>query len=155
VTGASGAGKSTLVRRLWHELRECIVLDGDALWNRRFWPERAAFYNLWLVAAGQISQTGRPVVVCTAAMPDDWSSASARAFVGDVHMLALVCAEDDLLSRLDVRDRPRDDDAPADFLEQTLNFNRWLREHLPHVDTSQLDAEATATEVADWIRSRL
>ncbi len=155
VTGPSGSGKSTLVRRLWRELPECVVLDGDVLWNPKFWNEPGAFHMLWLSVAAQISQSGRPVVLCTAAMPEAWSLPAARVLVADVHMLALVCAEADLLARLSARERPRDAEAPADFLEQTLNFNRWLREHLEHVDTSAHDPEETATRVAKWVRSHL
>ena len=55
VTGPSGSGKSTLVRRLWRELPECVVLDGDVLWNPTFWEAREAFYTLWLSLSAQIS----------------------------------------------------------------------------------------------------
>ena len=93
-------------------------------------------------------------VACTAAMPDSWRSPFA-AFVGEVHMLALVCDEDELMARLEARARPLDDQAPADFLKQTRNFNRVLRERLEHVDTSRFDEDEVAARVADWIRERL
>jgi ABC-type cobalamin/Fe3+-siderophores transport system ATPase subunit len=155
ITGPSGSGKTTLVRRLWRELPECVTLDGDLLWNGRFWNDRAGFYALWLTVAAQISQSGRPVVLCTAATPDDWNQAVPRPLVGDIHMLALVCTEEDLRSRLHVRARERDPESPADFLDQTCVFNRWLRERLPYVDTSTLEPDATAAQVAAWVRSRL
>ena len=154
ITGASGSGKSTVVRRLWRLLPECVTFDGDVLWHGELWNERGAFHARWLVVAGQASQSGRPVVVCTAAMPDDWESAFA-VLVGDVHMLALVCDDTELMARLAARGRPRDEQAPADFLEQTCTFNRWLREHVEHVDTSTLDADETAAYVAAWVRARL
>jgi predicted kinase len=155
VSGPSGSGKSTLVRRLWNELPECVALDGDMLWNGKFWSARSDFYSIWLNVAAQISQSGRPVVLCTAAMPDDWRTATPRVLVSEVHMLALVCDEQELLGRLAARDRPRDDEAPADFLEQTCNFNRWLRAHLEHVDTSLFDPDETAGRVAAWVHERL
>jgi hypothetical protein len=155
VTGPSGSGKTTLVRRLWRELPECVTLDGDLLWNPGFWNDREGFYTLWLTAAGQISQSGRPVVLCTAAIPEDWRTSEARPLVGDVHMLALVCAEEDLRSRLRIRARPLDSEAPADFLDQTCVFNGWLRERLPYVDTSTLQPDDTAAQVAAWVRSHL
>lgn len=154
VTGPSGSGKSTLVRRLWRLLPECVAFDGDVLWHGDFWKDTQAFYDRWLAVAGQASQSGHPVVVCTAAMPEVWQSPFA-AFVGEVHMLALVCDEDELLARLERRERPPDDQAPPDFLEQTLNFNRVLRERLEHVDTSLLDENEVAARVVDWIRERL
>jgi predicted kinase len=155
VTGPSGSGKSTLMRRLWRELPECVALDGDILWDPAYWKERAAFYTRWLNLAAQISQTGRAVVLCTAAMPDDWRDAAPRVLVSDVHMLALVCDEDELLARLEARGRSPGADAPADFLEQTLNFNRGLRARLDYVDTSVSDPDETTARVAAWVRARL
>jgi predicted kinase len=155
VTGASGSGKSTVMRRLWRELPECVSLDGDVLWDPAYWNARAAFYTRWLNLAAQISQTGRVVIVCTAAMPDDWRDAPPRVLVSDVHMLALVCDDDELLSRLEARARPRDPDVPPDFLEQTRIFNGWLRANLDQVDTSVSDPDETAARVASWVRARL
>jgi ABC-type cobalamin/Fe3+-siderophores transport system ATPase subunit len=154
ITGPSGSGKSTLVRRLWRLLPECVVFDGDVLWHEYFWENRQAFYDGWLALAGQASQSASAVVVCTAAMPDDWGSTFA-AFVGKIHMLALVCDEDELMARLARRVRSLDDRAPADFLEQTRIFNRVLRQRLEHVDTAVLDEDEVAERVAAWIRVRL
>jgi len=154
ITGPSGVGKSTLLRRLWRVLPECVAFDGDVLWHGDFWQDRQAFYDRWLAVAGQASQSGHPVVVCTAAMPDDWKSEFA-VLVGEIHMLALVCDEQDLMARLAARVRPQDEQAPADFLEQTRTFNRVLRERLEHVDTSALDEDEVAERVAGWIRERL
>jgi predicted kinase len=155
VTGASGSGKSTLMRRLWRELPECVALDGDILWDQAYWNDRAAFYTRWLNLVAQISQTGHPVVLCTAAMPDDWRDAAPRVLVSEVHMLALVCDEQELLARLEARGRSPGANAPADFLEQTLSFNRWLRARLDYVDTSVFDPDETAERVASWVRARL
>jgi gluconate kinase len=154
ITGPSGSGKSALVRRLWRLLPECVVFEGDILWHDDYWGARQTFKDRWLRVAGQASQTEHPVVVCTAAMPEDWESPFA-VLVGEIHMLALVCAEEELLARLAARARPRGDQAPPDFLEQTVNFNRVLRERLEHVDTSLLDEDDTAARVAAWIRERL
>jgi gluconate kinase len=154
VTGPSGVGKSALVRRLWRVLPECVTFDGDVLWHAGFWHDRQAFYDRWLALAAQASQSGYSVVVCTAAMPDDWQS-EFSVLLGDVHMLALVCDEDELMARLAARARPLDEQAPADVLEQTRNFNRVLRERLEHVDTSSFDEDEVAVRVAAWIRERL
>ena len=154
ITGPSGSGKSTLVRRLWRLLPECVSFDGDVLWHEDFWKDTQAFYDRWLAVAGQASQGGHPVVVCTAAMPDSWRS-SFSVFVGEVHMLALVCDEDELLARLEARERPLGENAPENFLEQTCNFNRVLREQLEHLDTSRLDRDGIAARVVDWIREKL
>jgi gluconate kinase len=154
ITGASTSGKTALTRRLWNELPECITFDGDVLWHPDFWTDRRAFYQRWLAVAAQASQCGRPVVVCTAAMPEDWREDLA-VLVGRIHMLALVCADADLAKRLDARRRPRDANLPSDFVEQSRFFNNWLRENVPFVDSSANDAGRLAELVAAWIRERL
>jgi energy-coupling factor transporter ATP-binding protein EcfA2 len=153
ITGASGSGKTTLTRRLWRVLPECIALDGDLLWHPIFWSDRS-FHHRWLAVAAQASQSGRPVVVCTAAMPDAWEL-DVAVLVGPIHMLAIVCDDGDLVRRLEARERPRDPSAPSDFVEQTRTFNRWLRAHVEFVDSSVNDADRLADLVADWIRARL
>lgn len=155
ITGASGSGKSTLLRRLWRELPECVAFDGDVLWHGEFWNRRDEFYARWLAVAGQASQSGQAVVVCTAAMPDDWERNDFRVFVGEIRMLALVCDEEALLARLGARGRPVDVQAPDDFLAETANFNRWLRERVEHLDTSLLKRDEVAARAAAWVRERL
>jgi gluconate kinase len=154
ITGASTSGKTSLTRRLWRVLPECITFDGDVLWHPTFWTDRAAFYQRWLAVAAQASQCGRPVVVCTAAMPDDWRQDLA-VLVGRIHMLAIVCDDGDLGRRLEERKRPRDANLPADFVEQSRSFNSWLREHVAFVDSSLNDEDRLAELVASWIRERL
>jgi predicted kinase len=154
ITGASGSGKTSLARRLWRALPECITFDGDVLWHANYWNEPGAFHWRCLAVAAQASQCGRPVVVCTAAMPDAWRQDLA-VLVEEVHMLAVVCADGDLVQRLDARRRPRDSNAPVDFVEQSRSFNNWLRDHVDSVDSSTNDPDEVAELVAAWIRQRL
>jgi hypothetical protein len=154
ITGASTSGKTSLARRLWRHLPECITFDGDVLWHPNYWTEPGAFHRRCLAVAAQASQCGRPVVVCTAAMPDVWQQDLA-VLVGPVHMLAIVCDDGDLVRRLEERKRPRDPSVPPDFVEQTRTFNSWLRENVAFVDSSANDADKVADLVAAWIRERL
>jgi hypothetical protein len=154
ITGASTSGKTALTRRLWRELPECITFDGDVLWHRDFWDDPRAFRDRWLAVAAQASQCGRAVVVCTAAMPDDWRQDLA-VLVGEIHMLAVVCEDAELARRLDARRRPRDANGPSDFVEQSRFFNNWLRQNVDFVDSSEHDADELAALVAAWIRQRL
>jgi len=155
VTGPSGSGKTTVCARLWKTLPECVTLDGDSLWRSEFWADRGEwFYGAWLRVAANVQQNGRPVVLCTAAMPAVWDVLPERALFNDVHALALVCDEDVLRTRLEAR-RPFGARTPETFLEDTLNFNRWLREHVESVDTSSADPEQTSAQVAEWVRARL
>jgi broad-specificity NMP kinase len=153
VTGATCSGKSSVCRRLWRLLPECVSLDGDLLWDSSLWNDTGAFYARWLGVAAQISQSGRPVVLCTAAIPEAWEKSSSRVLVGDVHMLALVCDEDVLLERLRRRGRPQDPAVPA---EESLSFNRWLRANVePALDTTSASPDDTAVQVVDWVRAQL
>ena len=156
VTGATCSGKSSVCRRLWRLLPECVALDGDLLWASSLWDDPGAFYARWLGVAAQISQSGRPVVLCTSAVPEAWEEAPSRTLVRDVHMLALVCDDGVLLERLRRRARPQDPAAPPDFVEESLSFNRWLREHVePALDTGATSPDETAERVAEWVRERL
>jgi hypothetical protein len=153
VSGATCTGKSSVCRRLWTLLPECVALDGDLLWDRSLWDAPELFYARWLGVAAQISQSGRPVVLCTAAIPQAWEESPSRILVSQVHMLALVCDDDVLLERLRRRGRPPDPKAPD---EETLSFNRWLREHVePALETTAASPDDTAVRVADWVRGRL
>jgi hypothetical protein len=153
VSGATCTGKSSVCRRLWKLLPECVALDGDLLWDAALWDAPGVFYARWLGVAAQISQAGRPVVLCTAAIPQAWEESPSRILVADVHMLTLVCDEDVLLERLRGRGRPPDPKAPV---EETLSFNRWLRANVePAFDTTSASPDDTAAQVAAWVRGRL
>jgi hypothetical protein len=153
VSGATCTGKSSVCRRLWKLLPECVALDGDLLWDTSLWDTPGLFYARWLGVAAQISQSGRPVVLCTAAIPQAWEESPSRILVADVYMLALVCDEDVLLERLRGRGRPPDPRASA---EETLSFNRWLRANVePALDTTSTSPDDIGARVADWVRARL
>jgi broad-specificity NMP kinase len=154
VTGPSGAGKSTVCAQLPALLPECVPLDGDLFWRSELWDDVGWFYSTWLRVAGQISRSRRPVVLCTAAMPEAWEDSPAREEVGDIHMLALVCDEGVLRDRLAARGAP-DPNTPETFLDDTLNFNRVLRKRVAFVDTTDAEPAETATAVAAWIREHL
>jgi AAA domain len=154
ITGPSGAGKSATWRLLTGLLPECVALDGDALWDPRFWSDTDWFYGAWMRVAAGVQQNGRPVVLCTAAMPDVWQRRPEREWFRNVHMLALVCSEETLRARLTARE-PSGPETPSTFVDDTLDFNRWLREHVEHVDTSTMSELDTALRVAEWVRARL
>jgi broad-specificity NMP kinase len=154
VTGPSAAGKSTVCAELPALLPECVPLDGDLLWRSELWDDVSWFYSTWLSVAGQVSRAGRPAVLCTAAMPEAWEDSRAREQVGEIHMLALVCNEEVLRDRLLARGA-QDPNAPETFLDDTLNFNRVLRERLPFLDTTDAAPAETAQAVAAWVREQL
>jgi energy-coupling factor transporter ATP-binding protein EcfA2 len=155
VTGPSGSGKSTTCALLRGLLPECITFDGDALWHTSFWEDRGHwFYGAWMRVASNVQQSGRPSVLCTAAMPQVWEDRPERRFFRDVHVLALICDDAVLQERIAARG-PLDETLPTTFMEETLTFNKWLREHVEHIDTSTMGPADTAARVAAWVRARL
>jgi hypothetical protein len=66
----------------------------------------------------------------------------------------LICSEETLRARLAARE-PFGPETPPTFVDDTLDFNRWLREHVEHVDTSTLSKLDTAPRVAELVRARL
>jgi hypothetical protein len=171
LTGASGAGKTAVGLELVKaQLRdeswvpECVYLEQDILWRDEFvGPENGyrAFRNMWLRVAKNVGQSGRPVVLCGSAVPEQYETCPERRYFAGIHYLALVCADDLLRGRLQARPGWRQSGSDA-FLERMIAFNRWFREEGPDaepsiklLDTSLLSVRETAERVADWVRDRL
>ena len=160
LSGASGTGKSTICLGLGAQLPECVCLESDILWRGEFaTPEDdyRSYRDLWLRVAKNIAQAGRPVVLCGTALPEQFESCPERRYVGDIHALALVCDEQELVRRLQARPAWRQTGGD-EFVQRMVAFDRWLREPRPGIsvlDTTHLSiAEATA-HVAAWVRARL
>ena len=164
ITGAGGAGKSTVCLRLPASLPECVVLETDILWglvpaspddNYR------GYHNAWLRLAKNVGQSGRPVVLCGTALPDQLEDCPERRYFAAVHYLCLVC--DDAVLRDRLRSRPgwRASGTPP-FVEKMSRFNAWLRDHagatrppMTLLDTSAAAIDHTVEQVAGWVRARL
>lgn len=163
ITGASGAGKTTVCLDLVSRLRsECVVLESDVLWGPEFdtpADQYRRYRDLWLRLAKNISQAGRPVVLCGSAVPEQFESSPERRYFTVVHYLALVC-EDAMLARR-LRERPswRQSAAP-EFVEKMLAFNRWLKDNrgkttppLTLLDTTDLTVAEAVERAAEWAES--
>jgi 2-phosphoglycerate kinase len=164
ITGASGAGKSTACLALVPILKECVVMESDILWGViQATPEDdyRGYRNTWLRVAKNIGQSGKPVVLCGTAVPEQFEACSERRYFSTLHYLAMVCDDEVLVERLRHRPAWRQSDSTA-FVERMLEFNRWLREHTDKTDppmtlndTSHRSLGETVEEVAYWIRQRL
>jgi broad-specificity NMP kinase len=160
LTGPSGAGKSTVCRQLTAELADrVVVLEQDVLWTGGL-TDPAGDYHLfratWLRMAGMIHQSGRPVVLCGTVVPVQFERCAERAFVGDIHYLALVCDPGVLRSRLRSRPAWRGWDEPR--IAEMIEFDAWLRrnaEPMRLLDTTALSLPQTVESVAAWVRARL
>ena len=105
-----------------------------------------------------ISQCGKPVVLCGCATPDQFENLPERDLFTEIHYLAVVCSDEALEDRMK-NGRGIDEE---DWLRVSYNFNRWLKEHAAETDppitlldiTGKTPAEA-AEALENWIRAHL
>jgi broad-specificity NMP kinase len=157
VAGASGAGKTTVCLALAGRVRRAVVLETDVLWgSASFDPadDYRAYRRAWLRIALNVSQAGRPVVLCGFA-PGSLDGLPEARYFAAVRYLALVCDADALAGRLRRRAAWREltDDA---FVDRALAFNARLRATAPdQLDTTNSTPEETAAHVLRWIEAHL
>jgi hypothetical protein len=164
VTGASATGKSAVCLSLPQAVPECVTLECDVLWRPEFDDSQDGyrdFRNLWLRLAKNIGQSGRPVVLCGSAIPEQYESCPERRYFTVIHYLALVCEDGQLSRRLMARPDWRGTSRP-DYVERMLAFNRWFRDHAETVqppisllDTTCLSIEQSVGYVATWVHEIL
>jgi broad-specificity NMP kinase len=161
LTGPSGSGKSTVARLLPQALADvAVVVEQDVLWAAGMQDpadDFADFRRVWLRMAGMIHQNGRAVVLVGTVVPEQFERRPERAFVGEIHYLALVADLDVLRSRLRARPAWRGWDERR--IAETVEFNDWLRREGPALDppvelldTTTLELAETARRVTEWVR---
>ncbi len=164
ITGTSGTGKTTVCLSLISMLNECVVLEQDILWGMvPATPEDnyRSYRNVWLRIAKNIGQSGRPVVLCGTAIPEQFEECPEQRYFSTLYYLTLVCDDNLLVERLKQRPEWRQAHSP-EFLEDMVQFNRWLKANasltkppMTLYDTSQRDIYETVEYVAKWVRQRL
>lgn len=164
LTGASGSGKTAVCLELSRTLSECVCLESDILWcSELASPEDdyRSYRDLWLRMCKNISQAGRPVLLCGSATPDQFESCPERRYLGEIHHLALVCDDDTLVRRLEERPSWRNSSAPQ-FIQDMRAFNQWFKDHaaltdppIALLDTSHATLCETACQVRGWVLSHL
>lgn len=164
LTGASGVGKSTVCLELAARQNDVVVMESDILWRPEFdQPETnyRDYRETWLRVCKNISQAGRPVVLCGAGVPDQFEQCIERRYFSELHYLALICDAQTLESRL--RSRPITRGSHNDeCISRQVDFNRWLLENGQHtqppmtlLDNSEITVDETVAIVERWIRSFL
>jgi predicted ABC-type ATPase len=164
ITGPSGVGKTTICLELVPLVHECVILESDILWGALpATPENnyRDYRNLWLRIAKNIGQSGRPVVLCGTAIPEQFETCPERRYFSTLYYLAMVCDDQLLEERLKQRPAWRHSGS-AKSIEDMLHFNRWLKDHvfttdppMTLYDTSHGSITQTTKDVAQWIRHRL
>ena len=176
VGGAAGAGKSAVLQHLLMNrldadpsypsplaaLDRVVMLDADLLWREEFnQPEQGYrnFFQTWLRACADISQSGRPVVLFGAgtSVPHNLEPLIERRYFSALHYLALVCQSDELERRIRARDYRPDSDDP-NFISEHRDFNRWFIQNahttdppIELIETTYLPLQQVARRVLGWI----
>ncbi len=164
LTGASGVGKSTVCLELAARMKNVVVMESDILWRAEFdQPETnyREYRETWLRMCKNISQAGRPVVLCGVGEPTQFEQCIERRYFSELHYLALICDAQILVSRL--RKRPPSRGSANDkCIKEQVVFNRWLLNNAQHteprmtlLDTSEITVDETVKKVERWLRSLL
>jgi adenylate kinase family enzyme len=164
LTGASGAGKTTTCLALAAQAKEFVLMESDILWRDEFNQpanDYRDYRETWLRVCKNISQAGKPVILCGAGVPAQFEQCIERRYFSHVHYLALICEDEMLASRL--RNRPAWRGSSVDeYIEEHLRFNRWLRENaqsteppMSLLDTSWMTVDESREAVEQWIENHL
>ena len=164
ITGASGAGKSSVCRDLSNSFFDAIAIESDIFWRNEFnHPENdyRDFRELCLRLSKNISQAGKPVVLCGSAVPSQFEACIERRYFSEIHYLALTCDDNLLKERL--KKRPTYRNCSSDeFIETHIQFNNWFKQNaeksIPQITLLDTSHDGTATSVEKtikWISERL
>ena len=164
ITGASGTGKSSACLVLAAKTKDFVVIDSDILWRSEFDQPDTDYRNyreMWLRVCKNISQAGKPVILCGASLPEQFEQCIERRYFSEIHYLAVVCSDEALESRL--RSRPAwRNSSDEEYIKTHVAFNRWLKENARHteppmslVDTSEITVDESVERVEEWLRDCL
>ena len=163
VTGASGVGKSTTCEELFKNEagKPYLVMESDILWNDSYdTPEDnyRGLRTIWMDLCANIAQCGKPVVLCGCATPEQFEGLPQRELFTEIHYLAVVCDDAALEDRMKNGRRITEED----WLNGSLSFNRWLKEHasstkppMTLLDITGKTPSEAAAEAERWILSHL
>lgn len=164
VTGASGAGKSSVCLELAKRMEDVVVMDSDILWRDEFIgkdPDYRQYREMWLRVCKNISQCGRPVVLCGCAVPSQFEPCVERRYFTALHYLALVCDDDVLAERLKARPQWRNADID-EYIQDHVKFNHWFKDNallnepqISLLDTTGIEVNRTVESVQTWIREKM
>ena len=151
-----GSGKTTLADQLLGELTDPVVLDADILWGPEMDTPSDGYARLrstWMRVAANIAQSGRSTLLVGAGVPEQFEVRPERRYVGDIHWLALVPADEVLEERL--RTRPTWRGVNHEVVTKMLAFNDHLRARadMAKIDTGRQSLEQSGKALVGWLRS--
>jgi adenylate kinase family enzyme len=160
LTGASGVGKTATCLALVAKAKDFVVMESDILWRDEFnqpATEYRDYRETWLRVCKNISQAGRPVILCGAGVPAQFEECVERRYFSDIHYLALVCEDEVLASRLRSRPAWRASDTDQ-YIKEHVEFNRWLKDNarttqppIALLDTSEITVGGSVAGVEQWM----
>ena len=164
LTGASGVGKTTTCLGLAARVKDFVVMESDILWRDEFnkpTNDYRDYRETWLRVCKNISQAGKPVVLCGAAVPDQFERCVERRYFSTLHYLALICDDETLISRL--KNRPAWRGSSSDeYIDEHIAFNRWLINNAPLTEppmtllnTAEITVNESVEAVEQWLRGHL
>ncbi|MGL6173652.1 MAG: AAA family ATPase [Cellulosilyticaceae bacterium] len=164
ITGASGAGKSSIGLELAKKMNEVIVMESDILWSDKFIDptnQYKEYGEMWLRLCKNISQGGKPVVLCGSCVPERFEGSNEVRYFSEIYYLALVCEDDVIRARLKARPDWRKCGS-EEFIKVHIDFNNWFKENADRIatpieliDTSYQNKEQTLEQVIAWISEKL
>lgn len=160
LTGASGVGKTTTCLALAAEVKDFVVMESDILWRDEFNQPATDYRNYretWLRVCKNISQAGKPVILCGAGVPAQFEQCIERRYFSSIHYMALICEDEILTSRL--RNRPAWRGSFKDeYIKEHIAFNRWLTNNaqkteppMSLLDTSAVTVTESVAGVEQWL----
>ncbi|WP_286082425.1 hypothetical protein [Parablautia intestinalis] len=161
ITGASCVGKSTLCEQLFLHEKDYIVMESDLLWNDMYnTPEDdyCAYRRLWMRMCANISQIGKPVVLCGCAIPKQFENQPEREMFSDIYYLAAVCRDEVLEDRMRNGRKVNEEG----WIKSSLDFNNWLKQNadktsprITLLDTTNLSPSQAAGIADSWILEKI
>ena len=162
LTGASGSGKTTTCLAFAAKAMDLVVLESDILWREEFTQPETNYRNYretWLRVCKNISQAGRPVVLCGTALPEQFEQCVERRYFSNINYLALVCSDEILASRLRSRSAWRGS-STDEYVTTHVAFNTWLKNNaksteppMTLLDTSDITVGESVEAVEEWVSS--
>ncbi len=159
VTGPSGAGKTTTCLAAAPRTKDFVVMESDILYSDEFNQPKTdyrRYREMWLRVCKNISQAGKPVILCGTCIPEQFESCVERRYFSELHYLAFVCEDDALAFRLRSRPawrRTSDDE----YIARHIEFNRWLKENahsteppITLFDTTEITVDESVEMLLRW-----
>ena len=159
ISGASGVGKSTLCEILFQNEADYIVMESDILWNEIYnTPEDdyREYRKIWMQLCANISQIGKPVVICGCAVPKQFEMLPEKELFTNIYFLAVICDNDILENRM----RSGRGISDEGWIASSLQFNSWLKDNgeandIILLDNSKISLDESADIADKWIRNKI